>query len=465
MTAQAFKSPTLANECSKPNSVEETCGRIPTPRLQSVLDDAQGVLGGVALTSALNGTPCRSRTSVERTVLERAALAIAPRPSSALQSRREDSSFHMAESAAQQEISAVVGPRELLRLRSRLSSSSPWAVHTENMSREAVDAKQQLQQQQRARDKAWVGWLDEEVQRRRREQEREREAKLCAERRSVEVLSLLERRQQAQLAAYKHNILQVRREAFEEMQHAARDSDEKRRLQIDAELANARRQAAEEAAKRQREEDVKRQRRVACASESIELALQRRRCLEADEASKCSPSPLREECCFVSEGGIASRLDRQRAEFEAELRRRRERVAARARSSLAAPGCRPQSRQEILQTRAEQAAVQAALTDMAVDRQLRDHEKAAKEAARQRLRLDLEAQALAKRSAKEKLREELLADGQARIERDRREKLLFESRLAELRQEQKKVIGEQLQLQMLQSLTAAVTAAAAGEHL
>ena len=472
--------------------------RVPTPRIQSALDAAEEALHHVqsnsnSLATALNGTPVRSRTAVERTVVERAALSVPRgdgRPGSAALSRGSvvDSQHQhqVAElvpvsSAACEDAASAVGPRELLRIRSRLQSTSPWAIHTGNMAKEAASSQELEKQRRQQLDKTWVDWLDQEVTRRKVEQANERERRLQQERRAAEVISLLERRRTAQVDEYKRSIQDSQRQLFEAQQERERKQDEARRLQIDTELRRAQELARAEALKQQKEEEEKRLARVSCAKESMKMAIERRQQesqrgggggMHSSSFTKYPPSPSSSSTAvgFGNEGrgqnlptcgnDYTAYLDRKRYEFDVTLRRRRDHVARRAKSALP---MRPVSRQEQLQSKCEEAAVATAILDTKIDREIRQREKAALDQSRVQLRLELERQATEKRMAKQRQRQADLADEQSLIERDRRDKMTFEHTLVQLRKEQKRAIGEQLQLQMLQSLSATISAAAAGD--
>lgn len=439
-----------------------TSQRISTPKLKELVEGKSDLLDDPkAAALLLNGPASPSRSRVRKTLVEVAYEKARSRSTSPVDPCNSPSALHQPPpprqvsatgsaslprpSSASPSLFHTVGPRELARLKVKMRSQSPWALHIgeDTMTYEAMQAAKKAEEN--AKKALYVASLAAAVEQRKRDSEARRAAEILAERESIAVArsfdsamsSAKKMDQEAKLAQQ-----QLQYMAYLESQRLKRDAHEQlkeqHRFQAQQERSEASIQMAEEMAK-------KREKFISAAA--AHRRAQERRDQERRQAARDSQAEL--ECAVM----FWDEQERKRQAEREQLEGSRSLIAQRAEAAASAiKPAKKQVQQDLIASAFEKTASELLTTNVLLNESAqlatrRRCEQASIE--RQRLLHDKEASKMAWKTRK-------MEEESAYIARDLAEKEIFEQALQEAKMEQKASVREHLDLQRRLALKKAV---------
>lgn len=440
------------------------CGnRVSTPELKNlIVTDASGLASNpVAAAHALNGPPSPSRTRVRRSVAEVAAETIrsrgnspnkdcseGPSPIAAAGATALSSSFDRPLSAALRPSSAspavlhTVGPREFARLKVRMRTESPWALHVGDDTSAYAAIEEARKAQQRAAQALWVQSLQDAVDQRKRIEQNQKAIEREAE---LQFLA----RAQAMTQHHSTQRMQVQHERVSDRQH-----DYQAYLSIREHEQQAQRDAAQqdrfvavesakkEANKRLSEELERRSKQKAVADYAMAMAQSRK-----ESAEKQRIQYMAEE--MGEKQQHHEDLDRRKQEMDDALNERKQLIEKRA--LVVASKMKPskkQRQQDRIESEIEKTSMQLLATNIRLNETLRETAKRrAEDANRERCKTVLEREEKKRTERSRKIMEE-----EELLRQDREAKRLYDQTYSELKAQQQETVRQQLELQRVMAM-------------
>lgn len=427
-----------------------------TPTLkQLVLGTSSDALGRyiadpAAAAELLNGPPSPSRTRVRRTTMELAnemarsrstsptrddaAAAVPPSPS--LNLSRSGTAPLMRPASASAAVFHTVGPREFARLKLKMRSQSPWALHVDDdtLNHATIEAARKAEAQ--AKQALYKESLAAAVEQRRREAEARKEAERAAELESLQKAKLYE---VAMDAARRGDNLKKQLQInanfneFLESQSKARSSAQ-RQQDLDRFLAQQERQAHledQKATKERKKESCQ----AACAALAAAEALKKVQKKMHDEETQRD----------LDLAAAFQQVQQQKRDAQArKIQNSREFVETRAKQ--VASTWRPTRKQKQLDA-IDDEFQRTASELLATNVQLNEAAAAAarqrsRQAAYERRQLVAEKEAEKQRQHQQKMDEERML-----IMRDKFEKQIYDQTRSEMLSQQRSEVRSQLELQ------------------
>lgn len=448
--------------------------RVSTPELKDLVSPPNELLihNADAAAKHLNGPVSPSRTRVKRTLAEAVnelgrSRSVSPTndqpltlpidPLSSTNDRtRSSTAFtgtselaaYARPSSASPAVFHTVGPREFARLKVKMRSQSPWALHVEDdqLTHQAQLLAHQLEK--RAKQALWVDSLAQAVETRKQSAHEARAVALATEMDTLARAKCL-----TELLAYEKKKKSEEKLEDQRLEYAAIQSRRKmdevtnKSLRILSTLEHTGFMRDQESSK-SAEDAVKREKMDARRKEIAAAAARRQVLLERDN------DPLED----TSRAQYLSQLEQRRRQYDSKVRSSRDLVEQRAAMVVTKIG--PSRKQQTLDRLDEdfEATAQHLLADNI------NRVEATQQAARLRNhnasqeRLKTAGQRIADQRAERELR---LMNEALELARDRESKSIYDQARAQLKFKQTNEVREQLELQRRVSMKRALDAAAA----